>query len=294
MENLINTITLGDSFALIKQIDNQSIDLVLTDPPYFINGSHGFKGEEWDSSKALLNSELVFKIENKILSKQQAKKEYEKAVKQYFVKMTEMLIPKIKNDGSMIFFNRRHNLHTIIEVLENDKYTLDEWMKTEAYKSQPEPSSKWYTMLLEWKKTNPNVLITENERSEYALIAINMAVSNPNKITQISEYWNDNLHSDNLYYATSPADSKTIFYDKAKHVSPKPISLWRNLLKRFSEPNDLVLDIYSGSGTTALVAEDLGRNYIAFEYDDNQAQRSLERLTTFQEEMPHSAFLFDD
>lgn len=39
-------------------------------------------------------------------------------------------------------------------------------MKTEAYKSQPEPSSKWYTMQLEWKKTNPNVLITENEHSE--------------------------------------------------------------------------------------------------------------------------------
>ncbi|ALS38480.1 site-specific DNA-methyltransferase (adenine-specific) [Enterococcus rotai] len=293
MNKILNTITKGDSFELINQVDDHSIDLLLTDPPYFLNGSGGFKGKEWDSSKSLLDAATIGKIESGILNKTQAKKEYLKAVEAYFINMTTVLLPKLKKDGTLIIFNRKHNLDTINNVLSQDNFTAEEWKLSALSKEQSQPNSRWYTTYLEWKKTNPNQQINTLDWSEYALIANNMTISNPKKISQIPQYWDDNLNSDNQYYATSPYNSKTIFYDNAKHVSPKPISLWADLVKRFTKPNDLILDIYSGSGTTAMVAEDLNRKYIAFEYEEEQVIRSLKRLNGFRDNMPHTAFPFE-
>lgn len=292
MNNLLNTITCGDSFELIHQIDDHSIDLILTDPPYFLNGIGGFKGKEWDSSKSLLDDETINKIESGILNKTQAKKEYLKAVENYFIHMTNILLPKLKVDGTLIIFNRKHNLDIINNVLKEDIFTTEEWTQYPLSKEQSDPHSRWYTTYLEWKKTNPNQQIHKRDWSEYALIATNMTKSNSEKIAQIPQYWDDNLNSDNQYYATSPYNSKTIFYENSNHVSPKPIALWADLIKRFTNPNDIVLDIFSGSGTTAMVSEDLNRQYIAFEYEKEQAERSLHRLNNFKENMPHTVFPF--
>jgi len=292
MNKLLNTITHGDSFELIHQIENNSIDLILTDPPYFLNGSGGFKGESWDSSKGLLDAATIEKIESGTLNKTQARKEYLKAVENYFINMTNILLPKLKVDGTLIIFNRKHNLDTINTALQQDKFSLEEWMQSDISNQQILPNSRWYTTYMEWKKTNPNQKIHKLDWSEYALIATNMTKSNPEKIAQIPEFWDDNLNSDNQYYATSPYKSKTIFYEKSNHVSPKPIALWADLIKRFTNPNDLILDIFSGSGTTAMVAEDLNRNYIAFEFEKEQVERSLNRINTFKDTMPHTAFPF--
>src|SRR5574344_572226 len=53
-EDMINTITLGDSYKLIKDIPNNSIDLIVTDPPYKITsrGSSGTMGGYWKTDKA--------------------------------------------------------------------------------------------------------------------------------------------------------------------------------------------------------------------------------------------------
>ena len=36
MKDFVNKIILGDAFEVIKQIEDNTIDLVLTDPPYFL------------------------------------------------------------------------------------------------------------------------------------------------------------------------------------------------------------------------------------------------------------------
>lgn len=43
----------GDCIEGMRQLDNNSIDLVVTDPPYFLTdkSGKGFMGEDWDSSK---------------------------------------------------------------------------------------------------------------------------------------------------------------------------------------------------------------------------------------------------
>jgi len=50
------------------------------------------------------------------------------------------------------------------------------------------------------------------------------------------------------------------------------------IINYFSKENDLVLDVYSGSGTTGVVCNKLNRNFIGFEINENYVKLSQERL----------------
>lgn len=69
-------------------------------------------------------------------------------------------------------------------------------------------------------------------------------------------------------------------YDKAKYLHPtiKPIEIIENLIKNSSSEGDLVLDPFSGSGTTCAAAKSLGRKWLGFEIDPEYHRISSERL----------------
>ncbi|MDX1917563.1 MAG: site-specific DNA-methyltransferase [Candidatus Caenarcaniphilales bacterium] len=59
-------------------------------------------------------------------------------------------------------------------------------------------------------------------------------------------------------------------------VFPKDLPAW--FIKLFTEKDDLVLDPFSGSGTTALAASELGRNFIGFEINPEYHNQTLDRV----------------
>ena len=59
----------------------------------------------------------------------------------------------------------------------------------------------------------------------------------------------------------------------------------KNFILNSSNPGDVILDCFSGSGTTAVAAFETGRNFIAFEIDENYYKYSLERLQGTQQQM---------
>jgi hypothetical protein len=64
------------------------------------------------------------------------------------------------------------------------------------------------------------------------------------------------------------------------HPCPKPIKLWKSLLLRGSvKESDIILDPFMGSGTTALVAKQLGRDYIGIELNEAYIKLAEERLS---------------
>lgn len=50
--------------------------------------------------------------------------------------------------------------------------------------------------------------------------------------------------------------------DESFHPTEKPVKLFEYLIKSYSQPGDLVVDMFSGSGTTAVAARNLDRRYI--------------------------------
>lgn len=74
-----------------------------------------------------------------------------------------------------------------------------------------------------------------------------------------------------------------------------PCQMPENLLKRIiaasSNPEDCVLDPFSGSGTTAAAAYQLGRNYVGIEISQQYVENALERLAYLKEQERRNLFL---
>lgn len=56
---------------------------------------------------------------------------------------------------------------------------------------------------------------------------------------------------------------------KLPHPTQKPLSLYKYLVKTFTNPGDLVLDIAMGAGTTGVACVQTGRRFIGIEKDEN-------------------------
>jgi len=62
------------------------------------------------------------------------------------------------------------------------------------------------------------------------------------------------------------------------HSAAFPISLPSWFIKLFTQPGDIVLDPFIGSGTTAIAAQRLGRNYVGIDINEEYCQMATERL----------------
>ena len=78
----------------------------------------------------------------------------------------------------------------------------------------------------------------------------------------------------------------SVLTEKGKiHPTQKPVKLFQWCLERYSQPNDLILDPFSGSGTTAIAAHNLGRRFICIEKDPDYHAASVQRLKDTQAQL---------
>lgn len=64
------------------------------------------------------------------------------------------------------------------------------------------------------------------------------------------------------------------------HPTGKPLPLFSGFVSRFTDPNDLVLDPFMGSGTTGAAAIQLGRKFIGIERDERYFEIACKRIET--------------
>lgn len=66
--------------------------------------------------------------------------------------------------------------------------------------------------------------------------------------------------------------------DERIHTTQKPVKLMRKLVALFTDPDDLILDPFAGSGTTLVAAYEQGRRAIGCELDEKNAEAAAKRL----------------
>ncbi len=69
------------------------------------------------------------------------------------------------------------------------------------------------------------------------------------------------------------------------HMTEKPLSLMEKLIRDFTDPGDLILDPFAGSGTTGVAAIRLGRRFIGWEKDPKYHAIAVKRLTAAREQL---------
>lgn len=85
-------------------------------------------------------------------------------------------------------------------------------------------------------------------------------------------------HYNMATYEDATEESRNLFGDHDAFGYPKPEKLIQTLISAVTEPGDLVLDSFLGSGTTAAVAQKMGRRWIGVEMGDHVYTHCLPRL----------------
>jgi site-specific DNA-methyltransferase (adenine-specific) len=247
----------------LKTLDPNSIDLILTDPPYIISKSTGLDkhynnvkyNEANDINEVKSEEEWTnYKLQNAIKDDTH-KSNYIKYGsiygKKYCVKtdygswdsdftlatlekFIELYYSKLKKGGTLIMFFDLWKITNLKDLLE--KYNFKQLRFIEWIKTNPQPR-------------NSKVNYLTNTR-EIALLGVKD--SNP---TFNSSY-------DNGIYSYPLQGGKNRF-----HPTQKSLALFEELIKKHSNEGDTILDTFLGSGTTALACKNTNRNFKGCEID---------------------------
>lgn len=237
-EKFINKIYAGDALKKIKYVKDNSIDLILTDPPYNLGlfmknrstnlsalRENHFSGKKWDDleeSVWIKNMELLFQEFSRVL----------------------------KKGGSIIVFMAIIKLESIIKIAEKNKF----YYKTTGiwHKKNPMPRNKDLHFI---NSTEPWLYFTNITKT---------GVFN-NKNKTVHDFFESGL---------TPSSEKK----HGGHPTQKPIALMDHLISLLSNEGDTILDPFMGSGSTGVSSKKLKRNFVGIELDEDYVEISKKRI----------------
>lgn len=244
----INTIVQGDCIDLLKQVPDNSVDLIFADPPYNLQ----LHGELYRP-----NLTMVAAVHD-AWDKFDSNEAYDQFCRAWLQECYRVL----KNTGSAWVIGTYHNIFRVGTLLQNLRF--------------------WLLNDIVWIKTNPmpNFRGTRfNNAHETLIWAVKSAASHYTFHYRSMKTMNDDLQMRSDWVIPICKGGERIKTNGGKaHSTQKPEELLYRVILATSNPGDLVLDPFSGSGTTAAVAKRLGRNYLAFERDAAYVGLAKERL----------------
>lgn len=240
-----NKIHLGDCFELLNEVENSSIDLLLTDPPYNIS----VKDKISSDGKIIYNSKPHSKTSLNI-----GEWDFDFDIENWL----RVVSPKIKDDGQMIIFTGFNNVELISRVLEQEGFTV---MPTMNY----------------WYKTNP-VPQHPKRLPQSSIEQFIWAVKNPDKYTF-------NIREGKEFELPRFEHSSHELKQERFHPTQKPLELFKKLVQIHSNQGDLVLDTCSGSGTTIIGCNLLKRDCIAIEKNEEYYSLSTKRFKKYKKKV---------
>jgi len=248
MQKLLNKILLGDCIKELKKIPDKSFDLVFADPPY--NLQIGETLTRPDASK-------VHGVNDK-WDQFRDFKQYDEFCKEWLIECKRIL----KDNGSIWLIGSYHNIFRLGYLLQNLNY----WILNDVI----------------WRKNNPmpNFRGTRFTNAHETLIWASK--SKKSKYTfnyQSLKCFNDDLQmrSDWLFPICSGKE-RLKQRGKKIHSTQKPEALLHRIILATTNKGDIIFDPFLGTGTTAVVAKKLGRNFCGIEKDKKYFKVASERI----------------
>ena len=124
-----------------------------------------------------------------------------------------------------------------------------------------------------WHKTNP---VPSFRKVNYLSACEFIWIGSKGKFKTFNFKQQKEMHN---FYETSNKSC----YGKTDHPTEKPISLMRHLLEIHSNKDDIILDPFLGSGTTAVACKELGRRYIGIEISPEYCEIAKRRIRAIPE-----------
>lgn len=258
-----------EGLCFLRDVPDGCVDLVLTDPPYIISHSSGMNKlhqgvrdgtcakteEQWQQHKEEHNITGDEKKENYMRYGTTYGKKYAVATDygdwdtsfttDQLALFVEQYYKKLRDGGTLIVF-------------------FDLWKLTDLHTIMTRAGFR-QLRFIEWVKTNPQPL---NSSRNYLTNCREVALVGVKK-------GKPTFHGrqDNGIYSFPLQGGK----DRC-HPTQKSTDLFVALIEKHSNPGDLVMDTFLGSGTTAVACRRAGRRFIGCEASPAYFQRVRERL----------------
>tara|TARA_B100001142_G_scaffold199623_1_gene198356 strand:+ start:3913 stop:4983 length:1071 start_codon:yes stop_codon:yes gene_type:complete len=245
---LKNKLVKGDSLKELKKIPDESFDLIFADPPYNLQ----LKGEltRPDRSKVIAVNDEWDQFESF--------KKYDDFTYAWLNECKRIL----KKNGAIWVIGSYHNIFRVGTAIQN----LGFWILNDVIwnKKNPMPNFRGTRF------TNAHETLIWASKSEKSKYTFNY---------QSLKCLNDDLQMrSNWDLPICNGAERLKRNGKKVHSTQKPEALLHRILLATSNKNDLVLDPFLGSGTTATVAKKLSRNYYGIEKEEAYFKAAKQRL----------------
>lgn len=228
----------GDALSELKKIDDKSIDLIITDPPYNLNKDYGQMQDSLDFNQYLDFSHSWLSESKRIL----------------------------KDNGTIYVFMGMRYISYIYSILERDLgFHFNSWItwhytqgigKTKGY------SPRHDDILMFTKSAKNFTFNLDNIRvpQKYYRSVNNMRGANPGNVWEFSH----------VHYCNK---------NRQLHPTQKPEGLYERMILASSNINETVLDPFVGSGTALRVCQQLNRNCIGIDINNEYINIAKGRLS---------------
>ena len=232
IETFLNNVIEGDYLEIMKQLPDNSIDMVLCDLPY------GTTQNKWDS----------------VIPLDELWKQYRRIV---------------KDEGAIVLTSQ--GMFTAELMVSNPKMFRYKWVwekskSTNFLNAKKQPLRKHEDVCVFYKKQpvyHPQMI--EGEPYDKGIRKNQLSGS-------YGDFQPVHVHSDGKRYPTDIIYFKTAESEgKVFHPTQKPVELGRYFVRTYTNPGDVVLDNTSGSGSFLVAALLEGRNFIGIEKNENVA-----------------------
>jgi site-specific DNA-methyltransferase (adenine-specific) len=249
----------GDSIAWLASLESESVDLIFADPPYNINKA------DWDS------------FEN------------QEAYIQWSLQWIEQASRVLTPIGSLYICG-------FSEILADLKHPASQYFKgcrwlIWHYKNKANLGNDWgrsHESIMHFRKSTSVKLNLDDVRIPYGAHTLRY----PSHPQADSSVYGNGKKRDRWLPHPKGAKPKDVIdipttcngmEETTPHPTQKPEELIRKFVLASSRPGDLVIDPFSGSGTTVVVAEQLGRQWMGCDLDEGYNQWAIDRLKNLRQ-----------
>jgi DNA modification methylase len=263
----------------LRNLPAASVDLILTDPPYFIDGM----GDDWD--REALDARVRRGKGNSTVGSLPVGQKFDPAqgrrFQAFMTEISDVALRILKPGGFMVSFSQARLYHRMTVALEDAGFEIRDML---AWRRGGQP--KAFAMdhlvgrmgLSEAERHVVLSLLGGRKTPQLAPDFEPMALAQKPKEGTFVQNWL--AHSVGLVDTTQTLDGRfpgTIMAvpkpgkgekgDFNSHISVKPVRLLEHIIKLLTVPGAMVVDPFMGSGSTAVAAMRTGRRCVGFELD---------------------------
>jgi site-specific DNA-methyltransferase (adenine-specific) len=259
-----NLVIHGDNMEVLKNLPDDSIDLIYIDPPFNTGktqklqtiktvrsasgGRVGFKGQTYESIKGTAYG-------------------YNDSFEDYW----DFLEPRLREAWRLLSPSGTLYLHLDYREVHYAKVLLDAMFGRDcflneiiwAYDYGARSKSKWPTKhdnILVYVKNPDAYHFNSEEVDREPYMAPGLVTPEKAALGKLpTDVW--------WHTIVSPTGK-----EKTGYPTQKPLGILRRIIAASSKPNDWILDFFAGSGTTGAAASELGRNFVMIDQNDEAIQ----------------------